>query len=108
MILDVPNDLSGLSPRDLDALEEQLSSAIVNIRVHRRSPGGTSDELAGRPEWAKRLYRLVDDKRSRTGIVLVVLAFFALPTLAESCGAAVAQFQQTKRAMDSAPYMRNR
>jgi hypothetical protein len=99
MKIEVPDDLGSLTGQQLDVLEAQVADVLVNIRVHRRSTGKSIDALAGRPAWAKAIYRMADDKRSRFGIVLVVVAIAAGPMSLQSCGRVINQFQATRRVL---------
>lgn len=90
MIIEVPDDLSSLSPAQLRELEDKLDDARTAVRVEMRLPGSApaaGDRYAGRPQWAQALGGVLDSKQFDRYVFLfavLIVLFFTLPNVMTS------------------------
>lgn len=85
MIIEVPDDLSRMSRRELSELDERLTAAKAAIRAE--LTGAQSDRYADRPRWARALASVVDGPNRKKAdryvllLAILIVLFFTLPNV---------------------------
>jgi hypothetical protein len=93
MTIEVPDDLSQFSPKQLQQLEERIDTARTAVRVELRlaDRGGVrADRYANRPRWAQVLGSLIDGPAKKNAdryilaFAILVVLMFTLPSILNS------------------------